>query len=472
MIYKGYEAVIGLEVHIELATESKIFCSCPTAFGAEENTQCYPVCMGMPGSLPVLNERAVELAVTAGLAANCRINEYSRQDRKNYFYPDLPKAYQISQYDIPLCEDGWLMIDTEDGKRRIGITRIHIEEDAGKLIHEGGRTYIDYNRCGVPLVEVVSEPDIRSSEEAVSYLRLLRSNMLFAGVSSCKMNEGKMRCDVNISVRKCGERALGTRTEIKNLNSFTNVAAAIEEEFRRQVDVIEAGGVIVQQTLRHDADSGKNLFMRTKENAYGYRYFRDPDLPPVVISKEKIESLRQRLPMMAAKRKEMYEEKYGLSSPDADVLTQTPEVAEYFERAASLSRAPRYCANLIIGELLRLTEGEELHRCISAEHMAELSDLAECGYINSTTAKKLVKLLCGCGISPLDYVNEHSMRQINDAELISEYARRAIKQNPKSVEDYKKGKTNAKKAISGAVMRESGGYVNPLILEKVLAELL
>ena len=320
--YKGYEMVIGLEVHVELKTATKIFCSCPTTFGAAPNTQCCPVCMGFPGTLPVLNKKVVEYAVKAGLATNCKIANYSKEDRKNYFYPDLPKAYQISQYDLPLCEHGWLDIETEAGSKRIGITRIHIEEDAGKLVHDDVHgTMIDCNRCGVPLIEIVSEPDIRSAEEAKAYLQKLRAIILYTGISDCKMEEGSLRCDVNLSVRKVGAEAFGTRTEMKNLNSFQFIVKAIEYEYKRQVDAIEAGETVVQETRRFDTATGKTNTMRTKEDADDYRYFPDPDLPPIEMSDERIAAFAAEIPELPDARKARYIEKYGLTPYDGEILT-------------------------------------------------------------------------------------------------------------------------------------------------------
>ena len=336
-----YEMVIGLEVHCELKTATKIFCSCPTAFGAEPNTQCCPVCTGMPGALPVLNRQVVEYAVKAGLAANCRIAPHSRQDRKNYFYPDLPKAYQISQYDLPLCENGFLEIETETGSKRVGITRIHIEEDAGKLVHvEGQGTLVDCNRCGVPLIEIVSEPDLRSAEEVRAYLHKLRAVLLYTGVSDCRMNEGSMRCDVNLSVRRRGEETLGTRTEMKNLNSFQFITKAIEFEFARQVDAVEAGEAIVQETRRFDQASGRTLSMRRKEDANDYRYFPDPDLPPIAVSPEELGALRGEIPALPDERKRRYVERWGITPFAAELLTLRREAADYFEETAALTRYP------------------------------------------------------------------------------------------------------------------------------------
>ena len=343
---KDYEMVAGLETHVELKTATKIFCGCSTAFGAEPNTQCCPVCTGMPGSLPVLNRQVVHYAIKAGLAVNCRIASYSKEDRKNYFYPDLPKAYQISQYDLPLCENGYLDIETGEGRKRIGITRIHIEEDAGKLIHQEGKgTLIDYNRCGVPLIEIVSEPDFRSVEEIKAYLRKLRATILYTGVSDCKMNEGSLRVDVNLSVRKKGEETLGTRTEMKNLNSFQFIAKAVEYEFRRQVEALEAGEEIIQETRRFDQASGKTFSMRRKEDANDYRYFPDPDLPPIEVSPDLLRELQAQIPVLPDQRKKEYVKRFGLTDYAAEQITLSREAADYFEQAARrtrpYTRAPR-----------------------------------------------------------------------------------------------------------------------------------
>ncbi len=467
MNYKGYEAVIGIEIHAELDTRSKIFCSCSTSYGAEPNTQVCPVCMGFPGTLPTLNRRAVELALIAGRVTSCSLREISKTDRKNYFYPDLPKAYQISQYDLPICEGGWLDIEYEGQEKRIGITRIHIEEDAGKLFHEGERTYIDYNRCGVPLVEIVTEPDMRSAGEAVAFLSALRLDLLFAGVSKCKMNEGNLRFDVNLSVRKIGDSSLYTRTEMKNLNSFANVERAIELEFKRQVDTLTQGGRIEQGTLRYDEDRDCVVFMREKENAHGYRYFPEPDIPPIAISKEEIEEICACIPRMPRERAREYIEKYALSDDGTAILTSSPEISDYFELAAKSSHSPKYTANLIIGELLRRAEGS-LFKAMPPEHMAELSDMAEAGEINSSTAKRLVGLLLGKGTSPAVYARENGMLQIKDEGVILGFVREAIAQDPRSVSDYVRGKQNAKKAIFGAVMKKSRGNADPLTVECLL----
>ncbi len=351
-----YEIVIGLEVHAELATKSKIYCSCKTEFGGEPNTHCCPICTGMPGVLPVLNEKVVEYAVRAGLATNCTIAEYSKQDRKNYFYPDLPKAYQVSQYDLPLCKEGYVEIDIEGTKKKIGITRIHIEEDAGKLIHDewGSGTLVDYNRCGVPLIEIVSEPDIRSAEEARAYVENLRAILQYVEVSDCKMQEGSLRADVNLSVRPKGQEKFGTRTEMKNLNSFRSIVRAVEAEAKRQISEIESGGTIYQETRRWDDDKGISYAMRSKEEAHDYRYFPEPDLAPIVSDREWIEGIKASLPELPEARRNRYISEFGLPEYDALLITQSKVLSDFFEEAVSKSSSPKLVSNWIMGDLMRI----------------------------------------------------------------------------------------------------------------------
>lgn len=466
---KDYEMVIGLEVHVELKTETKIFCSCPTTFGAAPNTQTCPVCLGLPGTLPVLNGKVVDYAVKAGLATNCTIARYSKQDRKNYFYPDLPKAYQISQYDLPLCEHGWLDIETAEGAKRIGITRIHIEEDAGKLVHDDEKgTMIDCNRCGVPLIEIVSEPDIRSAEEAKAYLQKLRAIILYTGVSDCKMNEGSLRCDVNLSVRKKGTEAFGTRTEMKNLNSFQFIVKAIEYEYKRQIEAIEAGEKIIQETRRFDANSGKTYSMRTKENANDYRYFPDPDLPPIKLTDEKIAALQAQIPRLPDARKKEYMEKYGLSAYDGEVLTTDMALADYFEQAAAETKYPKLVANMLLSEVMRLADGEDSICKILPNRMAALASLSGDGVINSATVKKLIKELWEADFDVEEKVVCEGLAQVSDEAVILKWVQEAIQQNPKSVADYKKGKKAAAKAIVGKVMAVSGGKANPTVVDRLV----
>ena len=466
-----YELVCGLEVHVELKTATKIFCSCPTAFGAPPNTQCCPVCAGMPGALPVLNRKVVELAVTAGLALNCSVTRLSREDRKNYFYPDLPKAYQISQFDLPLCTGGYVDILSDGKQKRIGITRIHIEEDAGKLIHDDSGTLIDLNRCGVPLIEIVSEPDIRSAAEAADYARKLRSILLAAGVSDCRMNEGSLRCDVNLSVRKRGETALGTRTEMKNLNSFNYVEKAVEYEYRRQVELIKSGKKVVQETRRFDAASGKTFTMRVKENADDYRYFPDPDLPWISVGDEELEQLRRALPKLPDERKTGYTS-LGLSTKDAEQLVSDPELYEFFDAAVRLTKYPKILGNLILGELLSLIDGEIK---LEPGALAKVSQLFGEGIVNSSTAKKLVRAIydaaeAGKAIDPESYVQDNNLAQIRDEGLLRGFVKEALDADPKAAEAYKAGKTAAAKAIMGKIMAKTGGRGDPVILDRLLYE--
>lgn len=471
-LYKGYEMVIGLEVHVELKTKTKIFCNCKTDFGAEPNTHVCPVCMGMPGTLPVLNKKVVDYAIKAGLATNCTIARFSKQDRKNYFYPDLPKAYQISQYDLPLCEHGYVDIETANGSKRIGITRIHIEEDAGKLVHDAKLgTLIDCNRCGVPLIEIVSEPDIRSAEEADAYLRKLRAAILYTGVSDCKMNEGSLRCDVNLSVRKPGE-PFGTRTEMKNINSFQFIAKAIDYEYRRQVDALESGEGVVQETRRFDADSGKTYSMRKKEDANDYRYFPDPDLPPIVITEEKLAALKAEIPMLPDERKKLYTETYGLTAYDSEVITNELAVADYFEKTACATRYPKLAANMLITDILRNYDSETGDLPVKPERLAALADLLGDGKINSSTGKKIVGELLVSDFDPAVYVAEHGLEQINDRAVLEQAVREVLMSDAKSVASYKAGKTAALKALIGKVMAKTGGKANPVTVNELMQTLI
>ncbi len=464
----GYEMVIGLEVHCELKTETKIFCDCKTHFGAEPNTQACPVCMGMPGTLPVLNEKVVEYAIKAGLATNCTIAEFSKQDRKNYFYPDLPKAYQISQFDLPLCENGFLEVETDKGAKKIGITRIHIEEDAGKLVHDDEKgTFIDCNRCGVPLIEIVSEPDIRSADEAIAYFKKLRAIILYTGISDCKMNEGSLRCDVNLSVRKIGEEKFGTRTEMKNLNSFAFIQKAIEYEFKRQIEVIESGDFVIQETRRYDQSNGKTFSMRKKEDANDYRYFPDPDLAPIVTSKERLEEIRGTIPMLPDQRKKIYVETYGLTSYDAEILTNELLIADFFEECARLTKHTKILANLIISDMLKLIEEGEKPQ-ISAENLAKIATMSGEDKINSSVSKKVLKDTWGKNIDAEIYVTEQKLEQINDKDLLLSLVLETLSKNEKSVSDYKNGKLSAIKSLMGQIMGKTGGKGNPVIINELL----
>lgn len=459
---KDYEMVIGLEVHVELKTKTKIFCSCTTEFGGHPNSHTCPVCMGLPGSLPVLNEEVVNYAIQAGLATNCQITKNSRQDRKHYFYPDLPTSYQISQDDLPLCSKGHLDIELAGASKNIGITRIHIEEDAGKLIHrEGLGTLVDYNRSGVPLIEIVSEPDLRSAEETRAFLQKLRAIMLYIDVSDCKMNEGSFRCDVNLSIRKKGDQEYGTRTEMKNLNSFQSIMRAIEYEFQRQVKEIEAGGSIVQETRRFDQDSGKTFSMRTKEDAQDYRYLPDPDLMPIVIDEERIKKLRDSLPQLPDVRKKLYMDSYSLSSYDAEQLISSIELADYFEEVAEKCKNPKILANIMITEIFRIVNIEDFHPPFSPGHLAELVDLLENGRINSTTSKKILGEMLNEDRSPLEIVKEKDLEQINDENRLMPIIEEAIGESERAVSEYKAGKEKALQALVGKIMAKTRGKANP-----------
>lgn len=469
---QDYEMVIGLEVHVELKTETKIFCGCSTKFGAPPNTQCCPVCTGMPGSLPVLNGKVVEYAVMAGLATNCEIATYSKQDRKNYFYPDLPKAYQISQYDLPLCSHGYLDIETEAGKKRIGITRIHIEEDAGKLTHvEGHGTLIDCNRCGVPLIEIVSEPDLRSAEETKAYLQKLRAIILYTGVSDCKMNEGSFRCDVNLSIRKKGSDQLGTRTEMKNLNSFQSVVKAIEYEFARQVSVLDEGGEVIQETRRFDMNTGKTSSMRSKENADDYRYFPDPDLVPIVVSDTFRKELENRIPVLPDQRKQQYQSQYGLSSLTAESLVTRKDIADYFEAVVSDTKYPLLAANLVTGEVARLCP-EDQTVPVDPKHLAVLADLLGEGKVNGGTCKKVIGQLFQEDQDPVALIEAQGLQQISDKSILLPMAQEVLAQSQKVVSDYHKGNKNAFHALVGQMMKRTQGKGNPQIISQVLMDLL
>ncbi len=470
---KDYEMIIGVEVHVELGTKSKIFCSCSTEFGAEPNTQCCPVCMGLPGTLPVLNEEVVNYAIKAGLATNCTIANYSKQDRKNYFYPDLPKAYQISQYDLPLCIGGHLDIETDKGTKTIGITRIHIEEDAGKLIHDDEKgTLIDCNRCGVPLIEIVSEPDLRSAKEVDAYLKKLRSIIVYTDVSKCQMNKGQFRCDVNLSVRKKGEKVLGTRTEMKNLNSFQFVTKAIEYEFKRQVEAIEAGEEIIQETRRFDQISGKTFSMRKKEDANDYRYFPDPDLVPIVITKEQLDLLGSELISLPDERKAMYMKIYGLSAYDSETLINNKEFADYFEEAAKGTSYTKLLANLMLSEVFRLLPPESYTIEISPYTLGKITELYGEGRINNSTAKKLIQDLWGKSGDPEKMVATQGLEQISDESILAPLVSEVITNNKKSLEDYKNGKASAFKYLMGQVMARTKGKGNPVVIDRLLKEAL
>ncbi len=473
---EDYEVIIGLEVHAELATKTKIYCNCSTEFGADPNTHCCPVCTGMPGTLPVLNKKVVEYAVKMGLATNSEIARFSKQDRKNYFYPDLPKAYQVSQYDLPLCEHGHIDITLSNGtKKSIGITRIHIEEDAGKLIHDAftGDTLVDMNRCAVPLIEIVSEPDIRSAEEAVAYMQTLKEILEYLEICDCKMQEGSLRCDVNLSVRKKGETKFGTRTETKNLNSFKSIERSIEFETNRQIEELEKGGVIYQETRRFDDDKGIGYAMRSKEDAHDYRYFPEPDLAPIVLSDEYIESLKNSLPEMPHVKKERYMTEYGLSEYDATQLTSSKKTANYFEKTVSICKSPKQVANWIMSDFAKMLNEAEIEidaSKVTEENLASLITLIDSGKISSAIAKKVFIDMFNTGKMAEEIVKEKGLIQISDEGAIKEIVLKVVENNPKSVEDYHNGKDKAIGFLVGQIMKETKGKANPKIVNEILIQ--
>lgn len=476
MSRNDYEVVIGLEVHAELSTKTKIFCSCPTEFGAAPNTHVCPVCMAMPGTLPVLNEKVVEYAVKAGLATNCEISRNSKNDRKNYYYPDLPKSYQISQFDKPLCEHGYVEIDTPNGKKKIRLLRIHIEEDAGKLNHDdfGGGSLVDLNRAGVPLIEMVSEPDLRSAEEVEAYMRKLKSILEYIEVSDCKMQEGSLRADVNVSVHKPGE-PFGTRTEMKNMNSFRSIVRAIEYEVERQIDVLEDGGKIEQETLRWDDVSGKTFPMRDKEDAQDYRYFPDPDLVAIKLSEEYIENIKNTLPELPESRKERYLKEYQLSEKDAKLITASKYLSDLFEKAIEVCHNPKAVCNWIISDISRIlneTEMEPIAIPFDANQLGKLVVLIDKGTISSSIGKKVLVELFENPRDPEEIIKEKGWIQISDEGAIKEVVIKILEANPQSVADFKAGKDRALGFLVGQAMKETKGKANPKMLnEMFLAEL-
>ncbi len=470
-----YEAVIGIEVHAELSTKTKIYCGCENKFGGEINTHCCPVCTGMPGALPVLNGKVVEYAVKAGLAMNCEITKESKQDRKNYFYPDLPKAYQISQFDLPLCHDGYIEINTENGKKKIGVTRIHIEEDAGKSLHDvvPGASLMDYNRCGVPLIEIVSEPDMRSAAEAKEYLDTLKAILQYIGVSDCKMQEGSLRCDVNVSIRPEGQKEYGTRTEMKNVNTFSGALKGIEFEIKRQTEILEKGGIIEQETRRWDDASGESLPLRSKEDAHDYRYFPEPDLMPIVITDGEIENIRKTIPELPHIKRQRYVQQYGLPEYDSDQLTQLKPTADFFEAVIEKGAAPKAAANWIMGDIWRIMNEkfmliEDLP--FTAAQLAEMIGEIDKGTISNTAAKQVLEKMFETAENPSVIIDKLGLRQVNDEGAILEIIKSVIEANPASVEDYKGGKDRAVGFLVGQVMRQSKGKANPKTVNKLLAQ--
>ena len=474
---RQYETVIGLEVHVELATKTKIFCSCSTEFGGAPNTHTCPVCTGMPGSLPVLNRQVVEYALAVGLALNCEINQYCRFDRKNYFYPDNPQNYQISQLYLPICHDGFVEIETAAGKKKVGIHEIHMEEDAGKLIHDEWEdcSLVDYNRSGVPLIEIVSEPDMRSADEVIAYLEKLRLIIQYLGASDCKLQEGSMRADVNLSVREAGALEFGTRTEMKNLNSFKAIARAIEGERKRQIELLEDGKKVVQETRRWDDNKESSRAMRSKEDAKDYRYFPDPDLPPVTISDAWIQEIKDRQPELKTEKMARYQEEYGLSAYDADIITEAKHMADIFEATVSLCGKPKEAANWLMVEVMRLLKEEALELeaiRFSPENLAKLIVLVDNGTINRTVAKEVFEKIFAEDIDPEAYVEENGLKVVNDEGALRAVIREVIAANPQSVTDYHNGKERARGFLVGQTMRAMKGKADPAMVNRVLEELL
>lgn len=472
-----YETVIGLEVHVELATKTKIFCGCSTEFGGAPNTHTCPVCTGMPGSLPVLNKQVVEYAMAVGLATNCTITQYCKFDRKNYFYPDNPQNYQISQLYLPICRNGKVEINTGNGKKFIGIHEIHMEEDAGKLIHDEWEdcSLVDYNRSGVPLIEIVSEPDMRSAEEVIAYLEKLRLIIQYLGASDCKLNEGSMRADVNLSVREVGAEAFGTRTEMKNLNSFKAIARAIENERERQIELIEEGKTVEQETRRWDDNKEYSYAMRSKEDAKDYRYFPEPDLVPIRISDEWIEQVRNSQPEFRDEKMERYTREYHIPEYDADIITSSKKLADLFEESVALGGNAKKVSNYLMGETMRLLKEHEMEPediRFSPENLTRLIGLIDAGTINSSVAKEVFEKIFLEDINPERYVEEHGLKMNNDEDSLRSLIEDVIAGNPQSVEDFHNGKEKAMGFLVGQTMKATGGKANPGIINKILKELL
>jgi aspartyl-tRNA(Asn)/glutamyl-tRNA(Gln) amidotransferase subunit B len=474
---KNYETVIGLEVHVELATKTKIFCGCSTAFGGEPNSHTCPVCTGMPGSLPVLNKQVLEYAIAVGLATNCEITRDAKFDRKNYFYPDNPQNYQISQLYLPICKNGRVEIETGNGKKYVGIHEIHMEEDAGKLIHDEWEdcSLVDYNRSGVPLIEIVSEPDMRDAEEVIAYLETLRMLIQYLGASDCKLQEGSMRADVNLSVREVGEKEFGTRTEMKNLNSFRAITHAIEHERERQIDLLEEGKAVVQETRRWDDNRGYSYAMRSKEDAQDYRYFPDPDLMPVHVSEEMLDKIRAKQPEFRTEKIERYKREFDIPAYDIGIITESKHMADLFEEATALCGQPKKVSNWLMGETLRLlkekNEDPEDIR-FSPKHLAQLISLVDAGAITGPVAKEVFEKMFEEDVDPEVYVEAHGLKTVHDEGALREVVEKVLAQNPQSVADYKGGKQKAIGFLVGQTMKAMKGKADPGLVNRMLKEML
>lgn len=474
---KQYETVIGLEVHVELATKTKIFCGCSTAFGGAPNTHTCPVCTGMPGSLPVLNKQVVEYAVAVGLATNCQITQYCKFDRKNYFYPDNPQNYQISQLYLPICRNGHVDIETEQGTKAIGIHEIHMEEDAGKLIHDEWEdcSLVDYNRSGVPLIEIVSEPDMRNAQEVIAYLEKLRMTVQYLGASDCKLNEGSMRADVNLSVREVGATEFGTRTEMKNLNSFKAITHAIEGERERQIELLESGKEVVQETRRWDDAKEYSYAMRSKEDAQDYRYFPDPDLVPVYISDEWLEQIRSRQPEFREAKMARYKEEFDIPEYDIGIITDSKHMADLFEETVAICKQPKKVSNWLMGETLRLLKEKNMDPediRFAPGNLAKLISLVDAKAINSSVAKEVFEVMFEEDVDPEKYVEEKGLKTVNDEGALRKTIEEIIAANPQSVEDYHNGKDRAIGFLVGQTMKAMKGKADPAMVNQILKELL
>ena len=465
---------MGLEVHAELSTDTKIYCGCKNQFGLEVNTQCCPICTGMPGTLPTLNEQVVEYAVKMGHALNCTINRVCKQDRKNYFYPDLPKAYQISQFDIPLCENGYVDILVDGKEKRIGVTRIHIEEDAGKLIHDDSfaGSLVDFNRCGVPLIEIVSEPDFRSSAEAKAYLDTIRSILIYLDISDGKMQEGSIRCDVNVSVRKKGDPEFGTRCEMKNVNSFSGAVRAIEYEAARQIEVLEAGGVVSQETRRWDDAKGQNFLLRSKEDAHDYRYFPEPDLPAIVLDESYVENLKKQIPELPNKKIARYMKEYSLNQDDATLLVEQREKSVLFEQTLACGNVlPKNVSNWILVDLSKFmneTKKSIADTKLTPQKLCQLIQQVEAGTISNTAGKTVFEVLLAEDREVEDIIAEKGLKQISDSSALESVVNEVMSNNQKSIDDYKGGKTNALGYLVGQCMKATKGQGNPAMMKELI----
>ena len=474
---KAYETVIGLEVHVELSTKTKIFCGCSTEFGGAPNTHTCPVCSGMPGSLPVLNKAVVEKAIAVGLATNCSITRNCKFDRKNYFYPDNPQNYQISQLYYPICRDGKIEINVNGEKKYVRIHEIHMEEDAGKLVHDSwdDSTLVDFNRSGVPLIEIVSEPDMRSADEVIAYLEKLRMIIQYLGASDCKLNEGSMRADVNLSVREVGAKEFGTRTETKNLNSFKAIARAIEAERERQIDLLEEGKPVIQETRRWDDNKECSYAMRSKEDAQDYRYFPDPDLVPIIISEEWLDEVKSRQPELRDEKKERYQKEFDIPEYDIDIITSSKRMADLFEETIALGAAPKKVSNWLMVETMRLLKENEMEvedLKFSADNLAKLIALTESKAVNSTVAKEVFEKVFYDNIDPEKYVEEHGLKTVNDEGALRKVIEEVVSNNPQSVEDYRNGKEKAIGFLVGQTMKAMKGKADPSMINQILKEIL